>query len=177
MGTIMAKALNSTLGTSNFKSFDVLLYDVLKKIQMESKVLCYSSEVLMSFPADKSEFKASSGFAVNSARQLLSSFVLPHSGTVGVTYAKGFTSKSDSRYLIIEAYKNGVLYTSSSTSTAIDTENVDTMRISGNAGDLIEIKITVTVKETGATTTSTNANVYLYNICATVKDVRPVEFK
>lgn len=177
MSVVIAKALNSTLGTSDFKGFDELLYDVLKKIHMESKTLYYSgSEVLTGIPTEMGEFKSSDGFEVTTLHQPLLSFTLPHSGTVGLTYSKGFSAKSDSKYLRLEIFKNGVLYTSASTSTAIDTENVDTFRISGEAGDLIEVKVSVTNKETGATSTATNANVYLYNICATVKDVRPVLF-
>lgn len=177
MGVVTAKALNSTLGTSNFKGFDELLYDVLSRIQMESKVLKFSeTEVLMSVPTGKSAFKSVDGFKITTQHQQLMSFTLPHSGEVGLTYDMGFSEKSDSQHLNLEIYVNGTLYDTHSTSSAIDTDTPSVAKIRGNGGDVVSVKTSVTVKETGASSTSTKATIYLYDICATTMDVRPVIF-
>lgn len=177
MGVVTAKALNSTLGTSNFKGFDELLYDVLSRVQTESRVLKYSdTEVYMPIPKEKSEFRGKDGYKITSLHQPLLSFTFPHSGEVGLSYNIGFDAKSESQDLNFEVYKNGVLYNTSSTSTTMSSDSTSIMRIAGNAGDVIDVKTSVTIEETGEASTSSKANICIYNIYATVLDAKPVTF-
>lgn len=177
MGVVTAKALNSTLGTSNFKGFDELLYDVLSRVHTESRVLKYSeTEVYMSIPKEKSEFRGKNGYKITSLHQPLISFTFPHSGEVGLSYNIGFDTSSDTQDLNLEVYKNGVLYDTVSTSSTMNSEGSSIMRIVGKTGDVIDVKTSVTIEETGEASTSSKANICLYNIYATVLDVRPITF-
>lgn len=177
MGVVTAKALNSTLGTANFKSFDELLYDVLSRIQNDNKILRYSeTEVYMAVPKEKSQFLSKNGYKITSQHQPLVSFTFPYDGDVCLTYNIGFTSSNDTQDLNLEVYKNGALYNTVSTSSTVNSDSHSTMKISGNRGDLIEVKTSVVIEETGAASTSTKANIYLYNICATILDAKPITF-
>lgn len=171
MGAITAKALNSTLGTANFKGFDELMYDVLNRIHDESRILVYSeTEVYSTVPAD---FPGTYS-TVAGAETKIASFVLPYDGTVGLNYKIGLSSNSDSHTLYFKIYRNGTLYTSNSTSNITSSNEESIAKLSGKKGDVFEMRVSYVKDSTSALVAGSSLRVYLYRIYATITEGKSV---
>lgn len=169
MGAITAKALNSTLGTANFKGFDELMYDVQMRVHEESRELVYSeTEVYSTAPAD---FPISYS-TVAGAETKVASFVLPYDGTVGLNYKIELASDSSSYTMYCKIYKNGTQYTSTSTNSRSNDPRF--AKLSGKKGDVFEIRLSYVKDSSGALVASTSLYLYLYGIYATIREAKTV---
>ena len=176
MGAITAKALNSTLGTSNFKGFDVLLYETLSKVHTESRQLRYSeTEVYANIPSEIATLTPDNLATSASAETNILSFTLPYDGTIGLQYKFGFSSSSSTVILNLKIYRNNTLYVTKSTNNMIgDTDNI--LQLSGVKGDVFKIAISCTNKSTGALVARTDVYLYLRNLLATIIEGKSMSF-
>ena len=160
MSEIIAKAMNSTLGTSNFKSFD--------EIFLSERCLTPSNEVWTMFPAELQEI--ASGIPVttsNASAKSVARFVFPMDGAVRLKYRLGsYTSGSNIKtYLLV--YVGGVLQTTDVNSGEISVTNERACVIKGRKGDVVELK---TRNEGSGTNDWGRLN--LYSICGSVVNMK-----
>ncbi len=152
MSGMLAKVINSSVGTSNFKSLD--------KLFLEGKSIVASDEVFQSFPP---ELKYVSSLA-NNATYNLFTFTLPLDGSCNIHFKTGWSSDNGTR-IYLEAYKNGTLAFSIDqlVDDISDSPEAD-LYIEGNKGDTFTVKLRVPASSTRT------ASIYLYSINASVVD-------
>ena len=157
MSGMLAKVMNSSVGTSNFKSLDEIL--------VFSKSLKASDEVYSLFPnsltGDMTVFNG------NSSKDICT-FKMPLNGSVKLVYNMGFGSSGPTGSVKVNIYKNGTLYqTSSSTFGIYDTTNNPTRSaiLEGNRGDVFKINLTAS-----GTSYTPSICLRLYSLNATVVD-------
>lgn len=159
MSAIIAKALNSTIGTDNFKSFDEIL--------ITSKTLISDSEAIYS-PLNVSVQNMSPN--INETTVL--AFKLPIYGSVNLVYSIGLSgepSVSDPDYAVyIKIYKNGIQIGSAWTRNKFSSEKKSSFEITANMDDVITITIS------SSHTTRYNLYMHLYSLNARVIDCAPV---
>lgn len=152
MSGMLAKVINSTVGTSNFKSLDEVLRG--------DKSIVASDEVYQSFPPNLQYI----GDLYNNNTYNLFTFTLPLSGSCNIRFKTHWDSSSGGTDPItMEAHKNGTLAFSnyvlvSDSSTAKEAN----LYIEGNKGDTFTVKIKL--PERG----NQDACIYLYSINASV---------
>ena len=149
MSGMLAKVINSTVGTSKFKSLDEVL--------IGDKSIVASDEVYQSFPLSLQNNR----FADKSTYELFT-FTLPLDGSCNILHGKGL-SNSTGAEMALEAYRNGTLAYSNVTTNTSSTEKVN-LYIEGKKGDNFTVKLRV-ASANGAT-----ATLNLYSINATVVD-------
>jgi hypothetical protein len=152
MSGMLAKVINSTVGTSTFKSLDEVLTG--------DKSIVASDEVYQSFP---NELKSLS-FSVTTSNSVydLFTFTLPLDGSCNIRYKTYWNVSSQTDTITLEAYKNGVMVFSNSTGNDSDDPETN-LYIEGKKGDTFTLKLKP--KRSSGT-----ARFYLYSINATVVD-------
>lgn len=165
MGAITAKALNSTLGTANFKGFDELMYEVLDRIHDESRHFAYSStELYASPPAD---LATSFSTAAGEEKEIIS-FTLPYDGVIGLSYKLSLSSASTSHHVHCKIYKNGVQVISVSTNDSSSDEEMRMAKLDGVKGDVFKIKLSYVKDSSSTVVAGSGLNLILYGIYATM---------
>ena len=159
MSAILAKALNSTIGTDDFKSFDEIL--------MTSKTVIPDSEAVY-FPLNVSV----QNMFPNINETTILAFKLPIYGGVNLVYSIGLSatpSVSDSDYAVyIKIYKNGIQIGSAFSRQEFSSENKSSFEIFANTDDVI----TITISSTH--TTRYNLYMHLHSLNGKVIDTVPI---
>ena len=122
MSEIIAKAMNSTLGTSNFKGFDEILLS-------EKCLIPSTTEVIATIPGGQI-------WTIKEDVNVIS-FEMPVGGSVNVGYT--VTSASTSEAHEISAWVNGTRQIIAS-ATASDSSTTRYLTVVGNRGDEVVIK-------------------------------------
>lgn len=136
MSAILAKAMNSTIGTDNFKSFDEIL--------LSHKILVADSEAIL----------CPLNFSVQNMRPNVNettvlAFNLPASGSVNLIYSLGLSnqagSASNNKYHVcMNVYKNGIQIGSADTYDKFSSEAKSSFEITANVDDVISITLSST---------------------------------
>lgn len=153
MSGMLAKVINSTVGTSKFRSLDEVLTG--------DKSIVASDEVYQSFPNELS-FLSLSVSASGSVFDLFT-FTFPLDGSCNIRYKTYWSTTSKDDTITLEAYKNNSLAFSNSTSYGGSDNPESNLYIVGNKGD----KFTLKLKPSGSSGT---VRLSLYSINATVVD-------
>ena len=153
MSGMLAKVINSTVGTSTFKSLDEVLTG--------DKSIVASDEVYQSFPNELKSISLSSGSTYD-----LFTFTFPVDGSCNIHYKVGWSSSTQTGDLTLEAYKNNVLVFSNETDESSANAVATNLYIIGNKGDTFTIKLNAPNPSASVKSLS----LYLYSINATVVD-------
>lgn len=136
MSAIIAKAMNSTLGTDNFKSFDEILLSH-KILVADSETIFYPLNIMVkNMPPRLDE-------------TTVLAFNLPVSGTVNLIYGLGLSapagSASNNKYHAkMNVYKNGIQIGSVDTYEMFSSEVKSPFEITANVDDVISIALSST---------------------------------
>lgn len=135
MDAVLAKLLNSTVGTSDYKSLDKLFEDLLD----DNKSLIASDEVYYTFP---SEFNTMSNITTNVEKNVVS-FALPYSGSVNLFYRLGIGQSSSSDGVYLKVYKNDELVATvyHDVKNAFSNASDSTYLLQGNKGDVFRLAV------------------------------------
>lgn len=159
MSAIIAKAMNSTIGTDDFKSFDELL--------LSHKMLLADSETIF---CPLNIMVEDMGPSLNETTVL--AFKLPTYGSVNLVYSIGLSgqpSLSGPDYIVyIKIYKNGIQIGSAYSRNRFSSEERSSFEITANADDVITITLS------SAHTTKYNLYMHLYRLNARIIDCAPV---
>lgn len=132
MSAILAKALNSTIGTDNFKSFDEIL--------LSHKILVADSEIIF---CPINIMVQNMQPSVNETTVL--AFDFPIFGSVNLIFNLGLSSQNGSasvNYRVhMKVYKNGIQIGSVSSSTKFSSEDKLSFEITANVDDVISITL------------------------------------
>ena len=128
MSEIISKAMNSTLGTSNFKAFDELLLD--------SKSIVPGDDAVIKF-SDTSDYWYIR-YTIPKTETEIAHFTMPLSGTVNFRYSLQSGKDGSNAYLYV--YVNGTNYTTISNDDTQWDDEADSLPISAKRGDVITIK-------------------------------------
>lgn len=132
----LAKVINSTVGTDDFKPFD--------KIFTDNRSIVASDEKYFVFPTKLQDYTSEE---VNASTKVnLFSFTLPMTGSCYLKYRFGSPysdGSSYSYYLYFEVLKNNASYEKRqySGSTNINSNSDESMILEGKAGDVFLIRI------------------------------------
>lgn len=154
MSGMLAKVINSTVGTSDFKSLD--------EVFLSSKSIVASNEIYSAFPVKlQSITSLSSG-----TYHVLFDFTLPLDGSCNIRYKAGWSTSKSNR-ITLAAYKNGSLAFSNEVSGAIMSSASETnLYIEGKKGDKFIVRVL------SNDSISSTISVNLYSIDATVVDAK-----
>ena len=159
MSEIIAKAMNSTLGTSGFKGFDEILLD--------SKCLVPSDEVLAYF-GESSRKDINDISTGSTSEREIASFIMPLNGTIRLKYLLCSNNGDKPAYLLI--YVNNSQKFSISSYREYDSElEPATVFVTAKRGDTITIKSKSTSYTSGGNTYYSFRG-YLYDIEGRVVD-------
>ena len=155
MSEIIAKAMNSTLGTNKFKGFDEILLD--------NKSLVPGDDVVIKFSETRGDIWYINEKTIPKAETEIVIFTMPMSGTIEIRFK--LRTNDDDYPAIMNVYVNGTKYVSRSTQSTNYGDTPDKFYISANRGDVITIK--------GQSTRSYTENgVTYYNFEAYLEDIR-----
>jgi hypothetical protein len=154
MSAMLAKVINSSVGTANFKSLD--------KLFLDGKSIVATDEEFQSFPP---ALKTISGLT-NNATYNLFTFTLPLDGSCNIRFKAHWSSgDTDTDRITLEAYKNNTLAFSNYVLTANSSNAKEAdLYVEGNKGD------TFTVKANLSDRGNQTGTIYLYSINASVVD-------
>lgn len=155
MSEIIAKAMNSTLGTSNFKAFD--------EIFLSERCIAPSSNILAAFPG------ANKTFTTEATKLSVARLSFPLKGSVNLSY-KIYSKSGQTSNLYGKMYitVGGELQTTVTASGGGEPSSVSTVTISFEAGDIIEIAFQCT----HATSPNTTIYLNLYDIMGAVRKTK-----
>jgi hypothetical protein len=165
MSEIIAKAMNSTLGTSGFKSFD--------EIFLSERCLAPSNDVITLFPVELQAI--ASGIPVttsDSAAKSVARFVLPMGGAIKIKYRLGSSTSGSNIKTYLLVYVGGVLQTTDVNSGEISVSNERSCVIKGKKGDVVELK----ARNEGSGTNDWG-RLNLYSICGSVINMKPMSME
>lgn len=160
MSAIIAKAMNSTLGTDNFKSFDEIL--------LSHKILAGDSETIF-YPLNI----VLENMPPNTNETTVLSFKLPIYGSINLVYSLGLMTQADissskySAYMTI--YKNEIQIGKISSNNPNNQElQKQSFEITANVDDVITITLS------SEHTTQYKLYLYLYSLNGKVVECAPV---
>ena len=155
MSEIIAKAMNSTIGTSDFKAFDQLLLSH-KSLVADMETVCNSINI--SVRDEK----------ISIEEKNLATLTIPLDGSVYLQYKVGLHSQSSASFKItMKVYLNDKMITSIATNEAFpdSSKEPSTVLIQGKAGDIIRINYICSDFDSGK-----RVYVSIYNLLAKVVD-------
>lgn len=154
MSEIIAKAMNSTIGTSDFKAFDQLLLSH-KSLVADMETACNSINISVQ------------GEKMSIEEKNLATLTFPLDGSVYLQYKVGLSSQSSKYQITMKVYLNDKMITSITTNEIFPGSSTEpsTVLIQGKAGDIIRINYISSDFDTGA-----KVYVSIYNLLAKVVD-------
>lgn len=154
MSEIIAKAMNSTIGTSDFKAFDQLLLSH-KSLVADMETACNSINISVQ------------GEKMSIEEKNLATLTFPLDGSVYLQYKVGLSSQSSKYQITMKVYLNDKMITSITTNEIFPGSSTEpsTVLIQGKAGDIIRINYISSDFDTGE-----KVYVSIYNLLAKVVD-------
>ena len=155
MSEIIAKAMNSTIGTSDFKAFDQLLLSH-KSLVADMETACNSINISVQ------------GEEMSIKEKNLATLTFPLDGSVYLQYKVGLSSQPSSNIKItMKVYLNDKMITSITTKEKFPDSSTEpsTVLIQGKAGDIIRISYKGSDSDTAE-----RVYVSIYNLLAKVVD-------
>ena len=159
MSAILAKAMNSTIGTDDFKSFDEIL--------LSHKLLVADSETIL-IPLNVSV----QDMYPNINETTVLAFKLPIYGSVNLVYSIGLSTTASISHpdtaVYIKIYKNGIQIGSAFSRQQFSREEKSSFEITANVDDVITITIS------SSHVTRYNLYMHLYSLNGKVVECAPV---
>lgn len=155
MSGMLAKVINSTVGTNHFKSLDEVL--------SSAKSIVASDEVYQKFGSEFIGVRHT--YSSTNKEKDVCTFTLPLDGSVKLNFNLSFTSDSTSADPVLKIYRNGVIYGTYTYDgdLASDQSDAYSETLHGNRGDVFKIALS-------ATGESKTSSLTLKTLSATVVD-------
>ena len=137
MSALLAKVLNSTVGTSSFKALDKVLEDTL----IRNRAFAATDEPYYTFPSSLQEW---SGNNLVTAKSLIT-FSMPYDGSAKLKFAFGPQFANNTGYFYI--YVNGVQQKMIINNSAYNATTLQSEIFRFSKGDVIDIQVQLTNAE------------------------------